>query len=122
MPDIDSGVATRVTAETVTRTVLFTDMVGSTQLRSQLGDALVDTIRRAHDARFSELIGAHGGAVVKGTGDGVMAAFQSAGNACACAVAIQQSVERDRRRRELPVEIRVGLSTGDVSCEDDDYF
>ena len=91
-------VAVAVTAGAGTRTILFTDMVGSTALRSRLGDGPADEIRRAHDVLLAEVIGAHSGTVVKGTGDGVMAVFEGAADASACAVAMQQVIDRYRRR------------------------
>ena len=50
-----------------------------------------------------------------------MVVFSSASAALACAVAMQQGVERDNRAREHWVGLRVGLSGGEVSREDDDY-
>lgn len=105
-----------------TRTILFTDMVGSTALRSRLGDRVVEQFRRDHDALLADAVVAHSGTVVKNTGDGVMAVFEGAGDASACAVAMQQAIDRYRRKREVALEIRVGLSAGDVTWENDDYF
>ena len=59
---------------------------------------------------------------MKNLGDGLMVVFGSASAALACAVAMQQGVERDNRDREHSVGLRVGLSGGEVSREDDDYF
>ena len=59
---------------------------------------------------------------MKNLGDGLMVVFPSASAALACAVAMQQGVERDNRRREHSVGLRVGLSGGEVTREDDDYF
>src|SRR5204863_3894712 len=63
-----------------------------------------------------------GGTEVKTLGDGVMVVFASASAALSCAVAMQQGVERDNRAREAIVGLRDGLSIGEVSREDDDYF
>ena len=51
-----------------------------------------------------------------------MVAFSSLSRALACAVAMQQAVERHNRRSEQPIAIRVGLSTGEATEEDGDYF
>ena len=59
---------------------------------------------------------------MKNLGDGLMVVFGSASAALSCAVAMQQGVERDNRGREHSVGLRVGLSAGEVSREDDDYF
>jgi class 3 adenylate cyclase/DNA polymerase III delta prime subunit len=106
-----------------TRSVLFTDLVGSTELRVRLGEEAADELRRTHDALLSEAVTAHGGGVVKGLGDGIMATFESAADGVAAAVAIQQAVDAHARR--LRVEgfaVRVGLSIGDVSTEEGDVF
>ena len=106
-----------------TRTVLFTDVVGSTALRSRLGDVAADEVRRDHDELLQRLVGAHAGTVVKGLGDGLMAVFESAASAAACAVAMQQALERRARRGGgEALSIRIGLAAGDVAWEQGDYF
>lgn len=105
-----------------TRTVLFTDLVGSTSLRTELGDRAADDLRRDHDRLLSAAVESHGGVVVKSTGDGVMAVFESAADGAACAVRMQQAIERYRRTCGIGLAIRVGLSAGDVAREQDDYF
>ena len=105
-----------------TSTVLFTDLVGSTDLSVRFGEAF-DEARRAHDAALRTVVEAHAGAVVKGTGDGVMATFDGVADGVAAARAAQQAIHRlNRRRREPALAIRVGLSVGDVSFEDGDYY
>ena len=59
---------------------------------------------------------------MKNLGDGLMVVFRAASAALSCAVAMQQGIERDSRRREHPVGLRVGVSAGEVSSEDGDYF
>jgi class 3 adenylate cyclase len=106
-----------------TRSVLFTDLVGSTELRVRLGEEAADTLRRTHDALLADAITRHGGSVVKGLGDGVMATFESAADGVAAGVAVQQAVDAHGRRH--PAEafgVRVGLSVGDVSTEEGDVF
>jgi class 3 adenylate cyclase/DNA polymerase III delta prime subunit len=106
-----------------TKSVLFTDLVDSTQLRVRLGDDGADTLRRVHDVLIAEAVVANGGTVVKGLGDGVMASFDSAANAVAGAIAVQQAAElHGRRGPEQALAIRVGISIGDVSTEDGDVF
>src|SRR5262245_7492329 len=92
-----------------TRSVLFTDLVGSTELRIELGEERADALRRRHDDVLATTVRAHGGTVVKGLGDGVMATFAAAADAVAAAVAIQQAIYAE------PFAVRVGLSIGDVS-------
>jgi class 3 adenylate cyclase/tetratricopeptide (TPR) repeat protein len=105
-----------------TVTVLFTDLVGSTDLLARLGEAAFDELRRAHFAALRETIGRHRGDEVKTLGDGVLAAFGSAADAVAGAVAVQQSVGRQARSTGAPLAVRVGLALGDVSFEENDVF
>jgi class 3 adenylate cyclase/tetratricopeptide (TPR) repeat protein len=107
-----------------TATVLFTDLVGSTVLRTRLGEGAAEDLRRVHDQLLTEAVKGHAGRVVKGLGDGIMATFAAASDAVAAAVAIQQSVERHNRRADLPalLAVRVGISLGDVTFEDRDVY
>jgi class 3 adenylate cyclase len=106
-----------------TRSVLFTDLVASTELRVQHGDEIAEETRRAHDGLVETAVVAHDGTVVKGLGDGLMATFPSAADAVAAAVAIQQGVElHSRRDPDQAFALRVGVSIGDVTLEADDVF
>ena len=67
-------------------TVLFTDLVGSTALRVALGEERADELRRVHDQLLGERVLAQAGRVVKGGGDGLLAAFTSASAALTAAV------------------------------------
>ena len=102
--------------------ILFTDMVGSTALASSLAPDAADELRREH---FSILRQAIAEAAARRSRTWVTASWwcsRSASAALACAVAMQQGVERDNRDRDQSVGLRVGLSGGEVSSEDDDYF
>lgn len=102
---------------------MFTDLVSSTRLRTREGDAAADQLRRRHDEALRVAVAAHGGEVVKGLGDGIMATFPSAAEAVSAAVEMQQAMARlNRRRRSEDVAIRVGVSAGDVVREDGDCF
>ena len=59
---------------------------------------------------------------MKNRGDGLVAAFDSASQAVSCAVAMQQRFERRNRKREEQLLIKVGLSVGDTTATDGDYF
>jgi hypothetical protein len=61
-----------------TATVLFTDLVGSTELRGRLGEEAADELRRRHDHLLGLAVEANNGRVVKGLGDGIMATFTGA--------------------------------------------
>jgi class 3 adenylate cyclase/tetratricopeptide (TPR) repeat protein len=102
--------------------ILFTDVVGSTELSQRLSSEAADEIRRVHFSILRQALAETGGTEVKNLGDGLMVAFSSASAALACGVAMQQGVERNNRGREHSVGLRVGLSGGEVSRENDDYF
>lgn len=106
-----------------TKSVLFTDLVGSTEHRIRLGEESADDFRRVTDALCTDAITAHGGTVVKGLGDGLMATFDSAADAVAGAVALQQGADaHSRADPDRGFTLRVGCSIGDVSSEDGDVF
>jgi class 3 adenylate cyclase len=105
-----------------TATVLFTDVVGSTRMRTELGDEDADAVRREHDARVRDAIGVHGGEAVKTLGDGFLVAFESAGAAVACSVDIQRAIDRQAHRGPVAVAVRIGIGAGDVAWEDGDVF
>jgi class 3 adenylate cyclase len=98
--------------------ILFTDVVGST---AYVPDA-ADELRRGHFSILRQALAEKGGNEVKSLGDGLMVVFASASTALECAVAMQQGVERDNRLRVHAVGLRVGLSGGEVTVEEGDYF
>lgn len=105
-----------------TVTLLFTDLVGSTELLAQLGDDQMQAVRRRHFALLGDAVVAHGGQVVKSLGDGIMATFSGASDAVGCAVAIQLGVARSRgRRADAALTVRIGVSAGEPILEDGDY-
>ena len=105
-----------------TVTVLFTDVVGSTEGRRHLGDSRAEQLREIVDSAQVEAIERHEGRVVKGTGDGIMAVFMSAGGALAAAAEIVARTRAATNRGATPIELRVGLSAGDVSQVGEDVF
>ena len=102
--------------------MLFTDLVGSTELTSSLSPSAADEVRREHFATLREAVGFHGGTEVKNLGDGLMVGFDATAPALSCAVAMQQGIHRHNRTSSVPLSIRIGISTGDVTVEEDDYF
>jgi class 3 adenylate cyclase/CheY-like chemotaxis protein len=106
-----------------TLSVVFTDLVGSTELLARVGEEASDVLRRRHVELLRRCLDAYHGREVKGLGDGVMAVFEGAGDAVACATAMQQAVHgEDQRRGGEPTPIRVGISSGDVAVEQGDCF
>lgn len=110
-------------ARTLTVSVLFVDVVASTALRAKVGEERADAFTRDLEARIGEIVDGHRGRVVKGLGDGVLAVFESAVDAVGAAVTLQQQVElAGRRDPDGVVQLRVGLSAGDVSLNDGDVL
>jgi class 3 adenylate cyclase len=99
-------------SSTQTVTVLFTDMVGSTELASRLGPQEADRVRQAHFSMLRQALAATEGTEVKNLGDGLMAVFGSPSGAVAAAVAMQQAVEQDNHRLAEPLGLRVAMSCG----------
>ncbi len=109
-------------ATTENITVLFTDLVGSTELASSLSLEAGDEVRNKHFSALRQAVATSGGTEVKNLGDGLMVAFPAASAALSCAVAMQQAVHRDNAGAERTLELRVGLSSGEASREADDFF
>ncbi|HEU5302293.1 MAG TPA: AAA family ATPase [Acidimicrobiia bacterium] len=109
-------------AESGTATILFTDLVGSTELFSGLGQLAADELRRRHDTILREAVEAQGGRVVKHLGDGILATFGGAAEAVSAASAIQAGIERSNRRvaQASRLAVRIGVSSGDVMWDDGD--
>ncbi len=89
-------------------TVLFTDIVGSTDMAVEMGDQAWHALLDAHDVHLRDVVAAEGGLVIKTTGDGVLATFDSPTRAIRCALAVGPRV------RELGVEVRAGLHAGPI--------
>ena len=104
------------------RTVLFTDVEGSTALTRRLGDAKAREVLRAHERMTREALKAHGGAEVKTMGDGFMASFSSATRALECAIAMQRAFATHNEAAQEPMKVRVGLNAGEPIAEDEDLF
>ena len=103
--------------------VLFTDMVGSTDMTQTLGDHGAQEILRLHNRIVRDALTVYHGREVKHTGDGIMAAFENASDAIEGAIAIQESiVEHISRTPNLPLKIKIGINAGEAILEDDDIF
>jgi class 3 adenylate cyclase len=105
------------------RTILFTDVEGSTALTERLGDAKAREVLRNHERIVREALRAHGGAEVKAMGDGFMASFSSATRALECAIAMQRAfAAHDDEHPETPIRVRIGLNAGEPIAEEADLF
>lgn len=106
-----------------TRTVLFTDIVGSTNLTQRLGDDAAMTMVDLHDRIVRAALSGASGREVKHTGDGIMAAFFSAVAAIRCGVKVQQDLAQHRAARpDLPLQVRIGIAAGEPIERHNDLF
>jgi class 3 adenylate cyclase len=101
-------------SDRVLATVLFTDIVGSTEQAAQLGDRRWKELLATHDALLGAEVERFRGRMVKSTGDGALATFDGPGRAIRCACAIRDSV------RSLGLDTRAGLHTGEIELRGDD--
>jgi len=108
--------------ETAFRTILFTDIEGSTSLTQELGDARAMAVVRTHDAIVAAVLAKHGGSEVKHTGDGVMASFVSVAAALRSAIDIQRRVSAAGEDLSSRFRVRIGLAAGEPVTERDDLF
>jgi class 3 adenylate cyclase len=98
----------------VLATVMFTDIVSSTERAASIGDRRWRDLIETHDRLVRRQLERHRGRAVKSLGDGVLATFDGPARAIGCARAIREGV------RELGVEIRAGLHTGECDVIGDD--
>lgn len=97
--------------------------MGSTALAQRLGDAAADAVRREHFELLRRAVSATGGTEVKTIGDAMMVSYNSASDAIAGAVAMQRRVQTHNTPGDpATVQMRVGISAGDASFEDGDWF
>jgi len=103
-------------------TVLFTDLVGHTEMMSRLGDERGREVLREHERITREVLRAHGGTEVKTMGDGFMASFGSVTRAVECAVALQRAIGNWKSDIGERIEVRIGLNAGEPIEEEGDLF
>ena len=105
------------------RTILFTDMEGSTSLTQRLGDAAAQDVLRTHNSIVRDALAAHSGTEIKHTGDGIMASFTTASAALGAAVAIQKALaDHNEANSDAALRVRIGLNAGEPVAEDEDLF
>ncbi|MDP2948297.1 MAG: adenylate/guanylate cyclase domain-containing protein [Chloroflexota bacterium] len=114
------------------RTILFTDVEGSTALTQRLGDAKAREVLRQHERIVREALRALGGSEVKTMGDGFMASVPSATRALECAIAMQRAFSvgaglapPEGAASSAPTEairVRIGLNAGEPIAVEEDLF
>jgi len=109
-----TGVRRPVLSDRVLATVLFTDIVGSSDRAAELGDSGWRALLERHDALVREQVGRYRGRFVKSLGDGMLATFDGPSRAISSAIAIREGV------RQLGLDVRAGLHSGELELIGDD--
>jgi class 3 adenylate cyclase len=100
--------------------VMFTDLVGSTGLAEQLGDATWHELLATHRQHVRTCIDQHQGSEVGTQGDGFLVRFELPDAAVACAVALQRQMQEGRDRGAFVPELRIGIHAGEAMADDND--
>jgi class 3 adenylate cyclase len=109
-----TGVRRPILSDRVLATVLFTDIVGSTERAAELGDSGWRALLERHDTVVREQVERYRGRFVKSLGDGILATFDGPSRAISSAIGIRDSV------RKLNLDVRAGLHTGECELLADD--
>lgn len=104
------------------RSVMFTDLVESTAMTAQLGDARSLEMVRSHDSIVRSSLKSTGGREVKHTGDGIMAAFDDADSSVRCAQDILGGFNKFNRSSDVKMHVRVGIDAGEPVADSNDLF
>jgi len=102
--------------------VLMTDLVGSTAMADRVGPEAAEELRTEHFGLLRGALERTAGREVKNLGDGLMVVFSSASQALLCAAQMQQAVEARNRRAKEQLGVRIGVSLGEATVENGDYF
>ena len=111
-PAVDSGL----------RAVMFTDIVGSTEMTARLGDSAALELVRAHDALVRRGLEAYGGREIKHTGDGIMASFDNVANSVRSAADIQRRFAAYNADASETLSVRIGIDAGEPVEDHNDLF
>jgi class 3 adenylate cyclase/pimeloyl-ACP methyl ester carboxylesterase len=109
-----TGIAPAPDSNRALATILFTDIVGSTEQVSTLGDRRWGNLLESHDALAKSILDQHGGRLVRLTGDGLLATLDGPGRAIRCASAFRDALV------PLGITIRAGLHSGEVEHRGED--
>ena len=104
-----------------TVTFVFTDVEGSTRLWEEHPVGMQDALAR-HDAIVTGAVESHSGHVVKGAGDGGLFVFGAVRDALRAAVAVQIALAAEPWGTTGPLQVRIGIHTGEAQYRDGDYF
>jgi class 3 adenylate cyclase len=109
-----TGARSGAEGDVLTMTVLFTDIVASTERQARVGPREWSRLTDRHDAMVRAALARHRGHEVKTTGDGFLATFDATGRALRCAAEILSGA------RDIGLELRSGVHTGEVEVRGDD--
>jgi class 3 adenylate cyclase len=104
------------------RAVMFTDIVGSTEMTARLGDSAALELVRVHDGLVRRALDAHEGREVKHTGDGMMAAFDKVPAGVRAAADIQRHLAAYNALAPEPLRVRIGIHAGEPVADHNDLF
>ena len=118
-PDKEAGTA----IDSAFRAIMFTDMVGSSDMTSRLGDEEAVIVVQEHNRIVRDVLDSFGGNVIKFTGDGFHISFSSVVNSLNCAIEVQKSFNSYTSSvQDEPIRVRIGLSAGEPVAADKDLF
>jgi class 3 adenylate cyclase len=103
-----TGVRGPAASDRVLATVLFTDIVGSTDRAVSMGDQRWHELLNQHDRTAQALVEQYRGRLIKSTGDGILATFDGPARAVQCARALRQSLEH------YGLQVRAGIHVGEI--------
>ena len=105
------------------RTILFTDIVGSTSLTRKIGDEAAMDLLAVHDQIVRDALAELGGREIKHLGDGIMASFVSAAAAVKCASHVQREIaNHSREKQDRAFQVRAGVAAGEPVERHNDLF
>jgi class 3 adenylate cyclase len=104
------------------RAIMFTDIVGSTEMTARLGDSAALDLVQVHDSLVRRSLAAHGGREIKHTGDGIMAVFDEVPAAVRAAAEIQRRFAKYNEDASESLSVRIGVHAGEPIAKHNDLF
>lgn len=108
-------------SERITRALMFTDIVTSTDLIGVIGDEAWETLITWHDRELRAVFADHDGVEANHAGDGFFVVFETAGQAISAAVVIQRKLADHRREHGFAPSVRIGVHTAEATLSSGEY-
>jgi class 3 adenylate cyclase len=122
-PAIRTDPVGHINTDSVFRTIVFTDLEGSTNTTQRMGDEAYLELLKRHDEIMETCLTGHGGRRVKHTGDGLMVSFSAVSNALHCMIDMQRElVQHNASHPENVLRSRMGAAAGEPVSHHDDLF